>query len=143
VNYTPALSAPDGESTAGGKLALQHISLVPEGGGPTLVIGSANTVDKHAELRTYAHVGQIFRQRFKGASFSVDQAKYDALLEQVRGFFAERGFRITMAEAPAAPASMPSVVPVAAATGGRSPLPLILGVVAMVAVVAVIVLMKR
>jgi len=146
VNYVPELSAPEGESTAGGKQALQHVSLVPEGGGPRLVIGSANTVDKHAELRTYAHVGQIFKQRFKSASFEIEQAKYDKLIDQVRAFFAERGFQVSIADPPPPPAARPAAAAPAVAAvpaSGRSPLPLIVGVALMVVVVAVILMAKR
>jgi hypothetical protein len=145
VNYVPELSAPEGESTAGGKQALQHVSLVAEGGGARLVIGSANTVDKHAELRTYAHVVQIFKQRFKSASFDVDQSKYDKLLDQVRAFFAERGFQVSISDPPPPPAARPATATATAAApaSGRSPLPLIVGVALMVVIVAVIVLAKR
>src|ERR687885_469069 len=70
--YTVELSAPDGPSTAGGKQALQHLKLVPEGGGATLLIGPLNLVEQQAELRTFGHVDELHRQRFKGAPFSAD-----------------------------------------------------------------------
>src|SRR5262245_37271231 len=84
VTYTPELSFPDGESTGGGKQALQHVKLVPESGA-TLVIGTANVVDKSCELRTFRHMDELHRQRFKGRPFRADPAKYDQLIEELRG----------------------------------------------------------
>ncbi len=52
VCFRVELSAPEGPSTAGGKQALQHIKLLPEGGGLAVVIGSANTTRMTAEIRT-------------------------------------------------------------------------------------------
>jgi hypothetical protein len=98
VVYVAQLSAPDGPSTEGGKQALQHVKLVPEGGGPTLVIGSAHLVDQTAELRTYAAVDDMHRQRFKGSPFPAEPEAYDALLERIQGFFDDREFRVSTAE---------------------------------------------
>jgi translation initiation factor IF-2 len=103
TTYTPQMSAPEGPSTAGGKQALQHVTLVPANGSSTLVIGTAHLVDKHAELRSYGHVAAVFRQRFKGAPFSVPEGQYDKLIQQARSFFTERGFQVKVTEAPAAP----------------------------------------
>jgi hypothetical protein len=100
VSYTPRLSTPDGPSTAGGRQALQHLTLVPEGGGATILIGTANLVEQQAELRTFAHVDELHRQRFKGVPFQIDRARYDALLESIRAFLGERKYAVTLAEAP-------------------------------------------
>jgi hypothetical protein len=111
VTYAIELSAPEGESTAGGKQALQHVKLVPEGGGPTLVIGTAHAVEKMAELRTWKQVDEMHRQRFKGAPFDADQAEYEVLLEAARKFFTDYKYNVKFAEsAPAAavPAAAPS-----------------------------------
>jgi hypothetical protein len=107
VGYVAQLSAPDGPSTEGGKQALQHVKLVPEGGGPTLVIGSAHLVEQTAELRTYAAVDDMHRQRFKGSPFQADQGAYDALLDRIRAFFDDREFRVSTAEV--APRPSPGV----------------------------------
>jgi hypothetical protein len=103
--FVAELAAPDGPSTAGGKQALQHVSLIPEGGGPTLVLGSANPVEHRAELRTYRYVAQMHSQRWKGAPPPFDRAAYDDLLEVIQDFFARRGFTVTLLDAAAAPAS--------------------------------------
>ncbi len=109
--YVPELSAPDGPSTGGGQQALQHIKLMPEGGGIALLMGSAHMVDKNAELRMFEHVDATHRQRFKGVPFACDPGKYEALLEQVKTFFTQRGFKVTFATPP----PMPAPVAVAAA----------------------------
>lgn len=107
VSYSAELSAPDGPSTAGGKQALQHLKLVSEGGGSALVIGSANLVEKQAELRTFEHVDEAHRQRFKGAPFPVDMIKYNTLQGQIRKFFSDRDFTITTAQIRPTQAAMP------------------------------------
>ena len=143
VNYTPELSAPDGPSTAGGKQALQHIKLVPEAGA-TLVIGTANVVDKSCELRTYRHMDDVHRQRFKGAPFPADPTKYAALLEELRTFFVGQHYTVTIHEAaaptrpmpPIASASRPIAVPAVAKLPSRAPVGLIVTVATTLALVA-------
>ena len=97
--YTVELGTPDGPSTGGGKQALQPIKLVPEGGGPTLVAGHANQVEKSAELRSYALVQQQHDARFRGAELQVDQPEYDELLTRLTNFFAQQGLKVTTAQA--------------------------------------------
>ncbi len=98
--YLPQLAAPDGPSTAGGKQALQHVSLIPEGGGDTIVIGSANTVEKRAELRSYRHVGRTYGQRWRGAQLPFDKEAYDELLKQIQAFFSSQSFIVTVLDLP-------------------------------------------
>ncbi|MCS6901392.1 MAG: hypothetical protein RMJ98_17395 [Myxococcales bacterium] len=98
VPYRVELSEPDGPSTAGGKLALQHIKLIPVNNGATLVIGAANTVEKTAELRSFSLVAHQHAQRFKGATPPIDPQKFDALLESLRTFFSDRGMTVTVLE---------------------------------------------
>src|SRR4051794_5996562 len=107
VSYSVELSAPEGESTAGGKQALQHVKLVPDGGGPTLVIGTANAVEKLAELRTYKHVDEMHRQRFKGAPFDVQMGEYESVVEAARKFFTDYKYTVTVVDA-AAPKAVPA-----------------------------------
>jgi hypothetical protein len=115
--YVPELAAPDGDSTAGGKQALQHISLMPEGGGPTLVVGTANTVDKRAELRTYGYVAAMYRKRFKGAPVPFDKAVFDNLLSRFQSLFTSQGFSVTLVDPVVAPAEAAEAD---VAPGGRS-----------------------
>ena len=111
VTYRVELSAPDGMSTAGGKQATQHVKLIPEGGGTTIVAGSANGVDKVAELRTFEHLKLLHAQRFKGAEIPLNRVQYNELLEKLKSFFAQQGHcTVRMAELPrdAAPAGASS-----------------------------------
>jgi hypothetical protein len=150
--YAPEMSAPDGPSTAGGKQSLQHITLVPEGTGGTLVIGAASLVEKTCELRSWAHVSEIFQQRFKGATFAVAADKYDALLEQIRSFFSERGFRVTMADMPVSRTVPPvgrmtagTATAASAAAPGGFGLGMVVGIAALAAVLVglVVFFLKR
>ena len=101
VSYRVELSAPDGMSTAGGKQATQHVKLIPEGGGTTIVAGSANQAEKWAELRTFEHLKLLHAQRFKGAEIPLNRVQYNELLEKLKGFFAQHGgCTVRVAEAP-------------------------------------------
>lgn len=101
VPYKVELSEPDGPSTAGGKLAMQHLKLIPaSGAGPTLVMGSANTVEKAVELRTFHYLASQHSQRFKGATLPVDPERYKDLVKLLQGFFTDRGMTVVMLDAP-------------------------------------------
>ena len=99
VTYRVELSAPDGMSTAGGKQATQHIKLVPEGGGTTIVAGSANQAENWAELRSFEHLKLLHAQRFKGAEIPLNRVQYNELLDKLRAFFADK-VQVRMAELP-------------------------------------------
>jgi hypothetical protein len=98
VHFHVVLSAPDGPSTAGGKQALQHIKLVPEGGGPAIVIGSANTTRMNAEIRTYEHIAALYAQRFRGAKIPVDVTQYYELGQGLATFLRAMRMTVTFAE---------------------------------------------
>src|SRR5689334_18046102 len=116
VTYRVELSAPDGMSTAGGKQATQHVKLVPEGGGTTIVAGSANQAESWAELRTFEHLKMLHAQRFKGAEIPLNRVQYNELVEKLKAFFAQQGkCNVRIAE-------LPRDVPAAAtATAARGP----------------------
>jgi hypothetical protein len=79
-DYAPELTAPEGQSTAGGVQAMQHLRLVPgQTGQPTLVMGHANHAAGKAELRTYEHLDAIHRRRFK-RPLGLDRARYEECL---------------------------------------------------------------
>ena len=99
VTYRVELSAPDGMSTAGGKQATQHVKLVPEGGGTTIVAGSANQAENWAELRTFEHLKLLHAQRFKGAEIPLNRVQYNELLVKLKAFFADK-CTVRMAELP-------------------------------------------
>src|SRR4051812_8683003 len=71
--YRVEMSAPDGPSTGGGKQAVQHLKLVPEVEGDAVIVaGSANQLEKSAEIRTYEYLADLHAQRFKGAPIPLD-----------------------------------------------------------------------
>ena len=94
------LSAPTEESTDGGRLAMQHVSIVPEGGGPTVVIGTAYQLDRLVELRSYASVADTYKKRFRTSSFPVTPNQYDEMTRRLKGFFDQFEFQLTVGEAP-------------------------------------------
>ncbi len=117
VTYRVELSAPDGMSTAGGKQATQHVKLIPEGGGNTIVAGSANQAEKWAELRTFEHLKVLHAQRFKGAEIPLNRVQYNELLGKLKSFFEQQGTcAVRMAELPRATADAAA----APATSGAS-----------------------
>jgi hypothetical protein len=115
VPFRVELAAPDGPSTAGGKQALQHIKLIPVGGGPTIVIGSASTTRQTAEIRTFEHVAALYAQRFRGAPIPLDVRVYRDLTQALAGFFGAMRLRVSFSELDGAPA--PSLAGPAAPAG--------------------------
>ena len=91
----PRLNAPHGPSTAGGKMARQHISLVPKEGlsGPTVVVGWADSSTHRAELRTYDLVDEIHHQRF-GRPLEIPRGVYRRFLRKTEAFLKEHDFTI-------------------------------------------------
>ena len=60
------LLAPEGQSTRGGKEALQHLRLRPRREGfSAIVAGSVNPLEKFAELRTFEHALLVHQIRFE------------------------------------------------------------------------------
>jgi len=109
------LSAPDGPSTGGGKQSVQHVKLVPEApGGPVVVAGTADPVEKKAELRSWDYLQQLHAQRFKGKTVPVDRVQYAALVKRMQAFFADQGLAVVMLEA--APMASSGASPGAART---------------------------
>ena len=105
------LSAPTEESTDGGRLAMQHVSIVPEGGGPTVVIGTAYQLDRLVELRSYASVADTYKKRFRTSGFPVTPNQYDEMTRRLKGFFDQFEFQFTVGDAP---------LPVARSTSGEA-----------------------
>ncbi len=120
------LSAPDGPSTGGGKQSVQHIKLVRPG--LTVVVGSADQIERAVELRSYDYVANLHAQRYKGAALPVDRASYDAYVKRARTFFASQQLAVVLKDA--------APVPAAAPRGGANTGLLILGAVMVVAGVA-------
>ena len=99
--YRVEMSAPDGPSTGGGKQSVQHVKLMAEdGSGSVIVAGSANQIEKSAEVRTYEYLADLHAKRFKGARFPLDKPGYNLLVARMKSFFAEQNLAVTMLDAP-------------------------------------------
>ncbi len=105
AGYRVKLTAPEGPSTGGGVQARQHITLVDEAGGRTIVMGGCNSNEKKAELRVYDHVAKRFAERYDGLSFPVQRGQFDDLRQKLAQFFQGQGYSVASAQAPATPAS--------------------------------------
>jgi hypothetical protein len=86
------LSAPSEESTDGGRLAVQHVSIAPENGGPATVIATAYQVDRRAEARQYEAVAEAYKQRFRTNAFPVSPGQFDEMTRKLKAFFTQFGF---------------------------------------------------
>ncbi len=95
--HAVVMTAPT-DSTKGGLLALQHVTLKPETG-MALVVGTVNAGEKRAELRSYAHVAKVNEERFK-RPLPFDQASYDAFLEKAEGVLGAFGIETKVTDAP-------------------------------------------
>jgi hypothetical protein len=131
VRYHVELSAPDGPSTGGGVQAVQHVKLVPEDGGMTVVAGSANQNESTCELRTLDYLDGLHRQRFLRSSLEapplpstrIDRKHYDQLLERLRVFFSEREIAVrilSMPELPEAAVTQPRPAVIAPERAGST-----------------------
>src|SRR5882672_9962669 len=99
-DYALEMTAPQGPSTAGGVQALQHLRLVPGvPGHPTLVIGHANHAEGRAELRSYEHLEDLHRQRFK-RPLVLDRARYEECLMLAKTVFDALHLQTTIAGPP-------------------------------------------
>jgi hypothetical protein len=87
------LSAPGEESTDGGRLAVQHVSIVPEGGGPSTVIATAYQVEQRAEGRQYEVVAETYKKRFHTSTFPVSPGQFDEMTRKLKDFFKQFGFK--------------------------------------------------
>ena len=106
--YRLELATPDGISTGHGQQALQHIKLIAENFGPTIIAGSANQVEKVAELRSFEHLEFLHSQRFPGVPLPFERAAYDRLMNQVEGFFTAQRMRVVRSNPPITAASASS-----------------------------------
>jgi hypothetical protein len=112
------LSAPSEESTDGGRLAVQHVSIVPDGGGPTTVIATAYQVQQRAELRQYEVVAETYKKRFRTSNFPVSPGQFDEMTRKLKDFFQQFGFKF---EVQPLTAGIPTMPPARASAGGVVP----------------------
>lgn len=95
--HSVEMTAPQ-DSTKGGLLALQHVTLKPETG-MVLVVGTLNAGEKRAELRSYAHIEKVNQDRFKRA-LPFDEAAYKTFLEKAEAVIGAFGIETTVTDAP-------------------------------------------
>ncbi|MBN2498490.1 MAG: hypothetical protein JXR96_28120 [Deltaproteobacteria bacterium] len=94
--YRLQLTAPEGQSTGGGVQARQHITL-QDGAGDSIVAGACNTVEKTAELKSYAYVSSQYR-RYEDKPFPIDKVQYDDIAKQLDRFFTSQLFQLKNVE---------------------------------------------
>lgn len=76
------LTAPQGMSTGGGKQALQHLRMRPRRSGYSVLVGgTANQVEKSAELRDYAHMCMMHEVRFR-KRLEISQSEWEQFLRK-------------------------------------------------------------
>jgi len=87
------LLAPESDSTAGGKQALQHISLTPEAPGfAPVTVGSVNVAAKSGVLRTYSCLSKMYLQR--GKPLDVEPQSYQQFFDSARMFLGQQGITV-------------------------------------------------
>lgn len=116
-DHTVEMTAPT-DSTKGGLLALQHVTLKPETG-MALVVGTINAGEKRAELRSYAHVAKVNEERFK-RPLPFDEPSYKTFLEKAESVLGAFGIEVVVTDAPRDTA--PSFADAKEARPARAPL---------------------
>lgn len=93
--HRPHLKDPPGHSTAGGKLATQHIVLEPVvPGATTWTVGSINVATESAKVRTFDCMRELHRMRFRDRPFPIDRAQYEGFFDAAVAFMQERGMAV-------------------------------------------------
>lgn len=95
--HTVEMTAPT-DSTKGGLLALQHVTLKPAAG-MALVVGTVNAGEKRAELRSYAHVATVNEERFK-RPLPFDEPSYATFLAKAESVLGAFGIDVKVTDAP-------------------------------------------
>ena len=95
--YQPQLTTPDGPSTGGGVQAVQHVRLVAARQGfPSILVGSANQRSGTAELRSFAYIDAVHRQRWK-RPVPLDRNDYEDFVHAAQNFFESNQLLVTIA----------------------------------------------
>lgn len=96
--YQPQLTTPEGPSTGGGVQAVQHVRLIPARQGfPSILVGSANQRMGTAELRSFAYVEDVHRERWS-RPVPLDRHDYEDFLHAMKNFFESSQLVVTIAE---------------------------------------------
>ncbi len=94
----PRLMAPPGPSTGGGKMARQHVTLVPvdDQDGPSVVAGWVDSSTKRCELRSWGTLADRHQQR-RGKKLDIPKGAYGRFAREAAAFFKEQGFTMVAA----------------------------------------------
>lgn len=85
--FIPELKMPEGPSTAGGRLARQHITLNPAVASESAVtVGWLDVARRQSLLRTCERLQQIHEERGTGQPFPLDVLSYHAFFNQMHRF---------------------------------------------------------
>ncbi len=109
VTYRLEISSPEGPSTGGGVQGVQHMTLVPQAAGNSIVVGSANRTRMTAQLRSFALLVPNHDRRSPGTDLGLDGASYGALVKRLAEFFSNQSMTLTMDDV--APGSTPVAIP--------------------------------
>lgn len=99
VNRVVKVIPPETESTGGGKMARDSITLVPESegaGGSSIVIGWLDVGHSVAELRSYAVLAERHKDRFGSLAFDLEKAEYETFLTDAQTFLAAEAITTTL-----------------------------------------------
>lgn len=99
-DYVVEATTPEGPSTGGGKMALQHLRLVPRRKGFTpLLVGAVDATVYRAELRTYEHVALSHLARF-GKPVDIDADEYGEFLDKAKVVMNLLRMKVTIVDTP-------------------------------------------
>lgn len=94
----PDLTAPEGMSTEGGKLARQPVVLQPVDrnmGGAAITVGFVDIPQRRAVLRTYRCLLAMHQARFRDRPFDLDPHSYESFFHQAKGLLGACGLMVT------------------------------------------------
>lgn len=141
--FVVEITEPEGPSTGGGKRVVQHVKLVPAGGGTPIVIASANPVAKTAEVRSYQAIAGGYAQRYRGQAFPLSSAMYQELTGRLSYFFDSQGLLVSISEESPLTAGSTGATPSFQAGGGSNTVMIaVIVVAALVLVGGLVVLLK-
>ena len=85
--FTPELKVPEGLSTAGGRLARQHITLNPAVPSESAItVGWLDVARKQSLIRTFERLRQIHEERGTGQPFPLDGPSFQTFFDQLHRF---------------------------------------------------------
>ncbi|HTJ81843.1 MAG TPA: hypothetical protein VL400_08955 [Polyangiaceae bacterium] len=117
VPRKPAVVAPEGMSTGGGKAARQSICLVAEAPGvPVLTVGWVDLVSLSSMLRSYRCLAGMHAARYRGRTLDLDRAEYERFFAQAKELLSAMGLQTIIEDDVGAVSTVPSTRPPAASS---------------------------